>query len=334
MKTYYIGRFSPNTGGISKKNNAIFSFLNKKEKIIKIDLSFFKYRPLTTTVRLVLSAVRKNKLIIGISTVNKRNWLLFYFLNFINYKSLSNTSFFVMGGNFITSLNGNKRRQAMLKKMKCIFVETDDMRKQLTFLGVDNVEVVPNCRQKPSFKVVPIDNSNSRLRCLIFSLICKEKGIDLILKTASQMKNVEFCFYGEIKDSFKEDFYKEIKSLDNCAYCGVFDGSYDDLYHLMNEYDVFLFPTIYENEGISGSLLESRISGVASIVSDWRFNSSVVRHNIDGYVMENYSVPCLKKHIEDLNSDRKKLFSFKLNCVQSSATDFYDYYESTMIKAL
>ena len=80
------------------------------------------------------------------------------------------------------------------------------------------------------------------LRCVFFSQIQPEKGADLVLEAAGMLPHVDFSFYGNIVDDYKDIFMSRVNAQQNVSYHGVFKGSIDAVYGELSKYDVLLFP--------------------------------------------------------------------------------------------
>ena len=104
----------------------------------------------------------------------------------------------------------------------------------------------------------------------------------MILEAATLSKDVEFVFYGSIDPSYTEEFYAAIKTLPNAQYKGVFKGSNPEVYWELAKYDVLLFPTKWETEGVPGMLLDKDREYLRII----RFQSkkSAEKFYVDSYI--------------------------------------------------
>ena len=94
---------------------------------------------------------------------------------------------------------------------------------------------------------------------------------------------------------------KEIKDFKKINYRGTYKES--EALSIIHRYDVVLFPSYYDGEGVPGSLLDSIFAGVPSIATDWNYNSEIVTNNFNGFL-----VP-----IQDSSSIVKKLTSYYTN---------------------
>lgn len=165
-----------------------------------------------------------------------------------------------------------------------------------------------------------------RLKCVFFSLIQKQKGVDLILEASTVSKNVEFVFYGPIDPSYTEEFCTTIKRLPNVQYKGVFKGSSPEVYWELAKYDVLLFPTKWETEGVPGILVEGKIAGLAEIVSKKSYNAELVQDGINGIVLSQNDEEQLTKAIGLLDKDREYLREIRFQSKKSAERFYVDNY--------
>ena len=159
-----------------------------------------------------------------------------------------------------------------------------------------------------------------RLKCVFFSLIQKQKGVDLILEAATLSKDVEFVYYGSIDPSYTEEFYAAIKTLPNAQYKGVFKGSNPEVYWELAKYDVLLFPTKWETEGVPGILVE------AEIVSKKSYNAELVQDGINGIVLSRNNKKQLTNAIMLLDKDREYLRIIRFQSKKSAEKFYVDSY--------
>ena len=96
---------------------------------------------------------------------------------------------------------------------------------------------------------------------------------------------VELDFYGVIGMEYETEFKTSVESHENVQYKGVFDSSKDDVYKKLNEYDLLVFPTTWQGEGVAGILVESKIAGIPAIVTDHNYNGEVVINDKEGIVI-------------------------------------------------
>lgn len=164
------------------------------------------------------------------------------------------------------------------------------------------------------------------LRCVFFSQIQPEKGADLVLEAARMLPHVEFSFYGEIVDDYKDIFMSRVNAQQNVSYYGVFKGSIDAVYGELSKYDVLLFPTKWDIEGVPGILVEGKIAGLAEIVSNKSYNAELVQDGVEGVVIAENTGNCLAAAIQQLAEDRDFLNSMKKGSRESSERYYIENY--------
>lgn len=138
--------------------------------------------------------------------------------------------------------------------------------------------------------------TNNKLKCLFFSNIQPEKGVDIIIEAAKQLcDTIEIHLYGTILKEYETEFRQKIEKLSNLKYHGVFTGNTEQLYEIMNRYDILLLPTRWKNEGVPGVLIEAKMAGLPVIVTDHNYNKEIVHQFVDGIILENYTSKALEE---------------------------------------
>lgn len=290
MALVYIGAFPPGYGGVTVKNLNLYTALKKHIEIDKIDLNVIKTGNMKETFKLLISLLnRKNRFVIGVSgrKTRKRFCGLLYY---INKKSMKKSVLIVMGGTASRDMASDKQYQKYVRCYQKIYVETEGMLNELKAAGLENGAIYPNCRFKPDkFHISDPSNTDSEkpLKCVFFSQIQREKGVDIILEVATKYPELSFSFYGAIASGYKEEFLGIVKMLPNVEYKGVFTGADDERYAVLSGYDILLLPTRWEAEGLPGIIVESRIAGLVPVVSDHNFNNELVKDGEDGILLRN-----------------------------------------------
>lgn len=334
QRPMYIGELPPPMGGVTVKNelliNSVFSELNPEiiniytytRAVWKLPLLFLK-----------LLKANKNEQIIYIGSGSlKRFELLLWLINFIGgEKFLSRVNTFVMGGMFTEYLKEHKKCLKYTKKTGNIFYELHRMEKESVQLGIKNNVYFPNCRDG-SFKRIPHDmHSDKPIRLLHFSTVNREKGVPELLKMSKILDREGILFnldiFGEIAKDYEDEFRREIQEAPNTHYLGVKRCSDKELYNLISSYDVFLLATHWRGESCVGVLVESKVSGIPAIVTDWKYNSEVVRNGEEGIVVEFGSVDEVGERFANAvielycNVDRYR----KLSNGASASVERYDF---------
>lgn len=328
---YYIGGFPPPYGGVTVKNELLFSALAEKmgPNLKKLDTQKAKKNPLLLLAQgLLLLANRRHPLIIATAGPQRKRITLF--LNRFNRKVLRKSSMFVMGGHFADRIKDDPAYIAALKEYRRIYVETDGMQQELAPLGFTNVSVYPNCRQHP-LRTVAVAPAGDPLRCVFFSLVSPDKGADTVLSAARQLPDVTFDFYGVVEPAWKDAFLREIDEIPNAAYHGVFQVQGDNVYSKLNEYDLLLLPTKCISEGVPGILVEAKIAAVPSVVSNVSYNAEIVEDGVSGLVLSENTPDALADSITLLDRDRELLYRLKTGALASAEQYYIDCYADSII---
>lgn len=338
MKYIYLGKFPPPYGGVTVKNKLLFDNLSEYKEIEQSKFFDETNNLLFRFFHLAKSLVNKRKgLIIGISKGSLK-WLT-YVLYFLNKKIMRKSVVMVMGGKFPEMVIEDEKLQKYIKEYKHLYVETNGMKDLLNSVMVNNVSVFPNCRTRPKKTLEVSKNHNPYIKCLFFSLISEDKGVDVVFGAAEQLKkkDVNFIidFYGHIDSKFKGKFDSTISQIENLNYKGIFKSLEEDrVYEKLGEYDLLLFPTKWKNEGVPGVLVEAKIAGLPAIVSNINYNAELINNDMNGNVLENNTPLEMAQAIEKLYLDREKLIEMKNNAKKSGESFFIDNHIQHIIKKL
>jgi len=321
MSVVYMGAFPPGYGGVTIKNQNLYIALEKEMPIKKVDFNRVKRKNVKEAIRLVFHLLNpRDRFVIGVSgkTTRKRFTQVLYYLN---RKAMKKSIIMVMGGTASHDMSVDPEYKKCAKGYKKIYVETQSMKLEMEGAGFENVDIYPNGRFRPQ-KDIELKTGDKKLRCVFFSQIQPEKGVDLVLKAAEALPNIGFTFYGKIIDGFKEDFLNNVERLSNTSYRGVFKGTSEEVYAELSQYDVLLLPTRWEAEGVPGILVEGKIAGLAEIVTDHNYNAEIVENGQDGIVLKNNTVEELIEAILYVQENPDMLRKMKLRS-RKSAEKYY-----------
>ena len=332
MSVFYIGGFPPPYGGVTTKNNNLFIALREKISIERIDFNEIKRKNLKQALGLIMALLnRRNRFVVGVAGKKTRKNLC-KLMYFVNRNAMEKSIIFLMGGTAANDIAADKEYQRYISHFKCVYAETHGMVDTLRNAGLKNAEYYPNCRFKPGKALTTEAEPNHELKCVFFSLIRKEKGADLVLDVAASLPNISFSFYGPIEESFRNEFLDAIKNLSNVNYYGVFSGNADEVYQELGKFDVLLFPTKYDIEGVPGILVESKIAGITCIVSNKSYNAEIVKDGKEGIVLRSNTSEELKQSLEELENNRKKLSELKDSNRESANHYFIESYIDKIIE--
>ena len=230
-----------------------------------------------------------------------------------------NIHYFVVGGwlnGFIKDLPIHK---CMLHRIRGIHVETRRLKDDLqTNYGYRNIDIFPNFR---FFNFTPITNESKELRLVFMARIMKQKGLDWIFNLAEYINGnnlsneIDITFFGQLNQEDREYFMSNVKKFSFIDYKGHLQP--DEIYRIISEYDVMLFPTHFYTEGLPGTVVDAYISGIPVIATEWINSHEFIDHGKSGYIIpfEN-GEKALIDTVMLLNNDRqllKKMKSYVLN---------------------
>lgn len=325
MSIVYMGAFPPGYGGVTIKNQNLYTALEKGIPIKKVDFNRVKRKDIKEAGRLVFHLLNpRNRFVVGVSgkITRKRFTQVLYYLN---RKAMRNSIIMIMGGTASHDMSVDPEYRKCAMGYKKIYVETQSMKAEMDAAGFENVDIYPNGRFRPQ-KAVELKTADKKLRCVFFSQVQPEKGADLVLEAARMLPNVDFSFYGNIVDDYKDIFMNRVNAQQNVSYYGVFKGSFDAVYGELSKYDVLLFPTKWDIEGVPGILVEGKIAGLAEIVSNKSYNAELVQDGVEGVVIAENTGNCLAAAIQQLAEDRDFLNSMKKGSRESSERYYIENY--------
>lgn len=326
---FYIGRFPPPYGGATIKNDILYRELGKKIDMERFDTSKLKEskKYYVSLLKLILNKnIRK-----GIICVSNNSLLVFSkLINFIRPKLIKDITLFIVGGTFDEIIS--EKEITLFKKFKNIYVESNIMRVNLENKGFTNIDVVPNSRNKyienanDKSKLSNYNNIKKQNKLIYIGRICEEKGILEILKAAELLEknaiDVMIDFYGPIDKNIELEFKCKNNELKNISYKGIIQADKDNIYEILANYDISLYPTKWKNEGIPGSIVESKIAGNAVICSKWKNNDNLVNNLKDGIVLNQNTSEDLYNAIYLLQNNQELLNELKINS-KISAENYY-----------
>lgn len=337
MKYIYIGGFPPPYGGVTIKNKLLFIKLSQH---IEIEHSAFYEKNMNLIEKIIslfTSLVdRRYGFIIGISRDSLKK--ITHILYIMNKKSMNKSIVMVMGSTFSQMVAEDKKLQKWIKEYKHIYVETNGMKRVLNSVGVRNVSVFPNCRERPKELIEIKNNDNEKVRCLFFSLISKDKGADIVFEAVNILSNrgmnYSIDFYGHIEKKYRDEFEKKVRSSNYVNYCGVFRADQESVYTKMQQYELLLFPTRWKNEGVPGVLVEAKFAGLPAIVSDINFNSEIIEDEKTGIILKQNTPNGLANAIERVYSDRRWLMEMKKNARVSGENYLIENYIEDIVQMI
>jgi glycosyltransferase involved in cell wall biosynthesis len=180
-----------------------------------------------------------------------------------------------------------------LKKVDCIYGQTDTLLHKLSDLGIEaNTYLLPNFKScKPEPLCLKEEKHRKPYRLCIISRVNQKKGIESAVRVIGRINreekqaNVLLDIYGPIEESYRERFYRILNRYpDFVKYKGVLDSK--ETSEVIKDYYLMLFPTGYYTEGFPGAILDAYFSGLPVLASRWESGPDVIREGITGYTYE------------------------------------------------
>lgn len=232
----------------------------------------------------------------------------------------------VIGGAFADNIKHQVFNKDDFAYVTHTIVESEYMRQSLKQLGFKNVLHLPNF--KP-ITYIPQVSSNANVKRFVFeSRICPEKGCDYIFQAAKLLneqhygEHFEVDFYGKVASEYKDSFDEQIRKMPNVNYRGFLNLRENAGYDKLAGYDMMLFPTYWKGEGFAGVFVDSFISGVPMIASDWAHNCEFLDDGRTALIVPTNDVASLAQKMKACIDDEVNIMYLKNECQQEA--DKYD----------
>ena len=313
--------------------NAIISKIGE-ENVSYVDTAFIKSNPLATLRKIKKNFIKSHSAII----LPGKNGLRFLLPIFIILKNKFNTDlrYVVIGGWLSEFLIKRKMYLNLCKKFNGIYVETELSKKKLLEIGLNNVFVLPNFRQI-NFINNKIEKVMKPFKLVYFSRIDKEKGIELAIEVVNKInKNkkeeiIKLDIYGPIQDNYQDDFMKILnKCKDFISYKGYLEPN--NIYKVLSKYDLMIFPTFCRTECFPGAIIDSYISGVPVLASNWLYSGEIIKENITGKLFVSQDIQDLTNKLEFLINNPDLIYKMKKNCLEEAKKYDADFVVESLIQ--
>lgn len=139
---------------------------------------------------------------------------------------------------------------------------------------------------------------------IFFGRLHESKGLDQIVKACSELKTAgyEFQFRCFGDGPMKDEFLPQMEHAlgESFLYGGVVTSS--EKYRELDKADIFLLPSIY-GEGLPMAILEAMAAGCVVVASEMASVAAVIRHGVNGYLIEPRNTEQLVGRLKTLLDD-------------------------------
>lgn len=328
MKVAVIGHFAINQeykdGQTIKVRNLYNELKNEvgENNILKIDTYNYKKNPIKLVKQCITAMSADNIVFLPAQNGVK---VFIPFLCFLNKFYRKNLLYDVVGGWLPEVLKENKFLLKISKKITKIFVETDGMRVKLNSLGLNNVELMLNFKDLSPIKEDEVIKINyKKINVCTFSRVIKEKGIENAINVINKInkryeKNIyHLDIYGQIGEEYRENFQKVIEYADSGSVCYKGEVEPSKSVETIKKYDLLLFPTYYDGEGLAGTIIDAFFAGVPIISSDWKYNKEIINNNVTGIIFKAKDDNDFENVLNDVYLKKYDVDKMKIECIKES----------------
>lgn len=283
----YFGYLTNQIDGQTIRTRSVYSLLkaNTPYNIDFFDTQSFQ-KSKFNLIKLIYLLL-KSDIIFNIAAQGNLRYLLpiIYFITLLTRAKLN---YIAVGGWLYEFIKNKPIHRYMLLNIKNIYVQTENLCNDLKEYNFKNVYLLNNFRTIKYSDVI-IENVSKPVKRLIFmARVHPLKGVDLLFEVdkilkESGMSDIGIDIYGPIFKDYEKEFFNKIESS-SVKYCGVIEPA--NIYKILSNYDLMLFPTKYFTEGFPGSILDAYISGVPVIATKWLNAEEFVVDGQTGYITE------------------------------------------------
>lgn len=319
----WINKGKPADCGETMKNQLMIQKLEEFGiHCYQVDFKGWKKRPWVFLYLLWCMIVHHSaSVIFSSSTVNV--YPMMKLMKKVGWKQ--HTIHWVIGGSLGHQVKSNIYDKDVIGNIDWTIVESQIMVEQLTGEGIKNVIQLPNFKPITYYpnidsKAQSSKDKNKRLKFVFLSRIMGEKGCDYILEAANLLdqsgyqNRYSIDFFGKVADAYESVFTKKVSSLENVNYLGFLNLRETIGYDQLAEYDLMLFPTYWSGEGFAGVFIDSFISGVPMIATDWAHNRQFMEEGKTALFIPVHNIPALVQTMKDCIDGKYDLFTMAKNC--------------------
>jgi glycosyltransferase involved in cell wall biosynthesis len=178
-----------------------------------------------------------------------------------------------------------------------------------TYVGADEfprnmqgkISVVVGYRPAINFDLEMKNSTDKVVKFVYTGAISNQKGVGHLLDAFNkikQMKGIDSDVELHLFGAGKKDLVEKCNSLERVCYHGRVSNL--TLRKDLSKHDIFVFPSIYENEGHPGSVIEALMAGLPVIASNLTGVSEVVKDRQNGILVDPGDVEGLAEAMGEL----------------------------------
>jgi len=163
--------------------------------------------------------------------------------------------------------------------------------------------VIPNGISTDELKELPVRKVDEPLRLLFVGRQTNWKGVDAILLAIKEIEGIKLTVAGSGPVlPANIDLARRLGLGEKVKFSGHVEPV--DVAKLMTRHHVLILPSLYE--GMSNTLLEAGIAGLACISSDRGGNPEVISNNKTGLLIDPFSIEAMIYAIKQLANDERE----------------------------
>lgn len=283
----YFGYVTNQIDGQTIKTRDVYSVLkhNCTEQVDYFDTQSFKSSKFNV-LKMIWMIIRSNKIFYLPAHNNLNHLFPIIFILSIIFRN--NLNYLVVGGWLFEFLKNKPIHKFMLKRIEGIYVETNDLYINLSKYDFNNLNKLHNFRAIDLPKIEDYRFNEKNVKMVFMARVHPMKGVNTLFKLEEKLKELKIDnffidIYGPILEDYKDEFFSKINRT-KIEYKGIVEPA--NVYEVLKNYDLTLFPTEYYTEGFPGTILDSYIVGVPVLVTNWLNANEFVENNKTGYIVD------------------------------------------------
>lgn len=210
--------------------------------------------------------------------------------------------------------------RSCLRRFDGIYVETQQMKREIEKFGFNNLFILPNCKELDIIDAQPAEaDLETPLHLCTFSRVMQMKGIEDAIEAVTRVNEeyghtiYDLTIYGPVWPPETEWFQHLQAAFPPYVHYGgsvPFESSVDTLRH----YFALLFPTRFRTEGVPGTIIDAYAAGVPVISARWESFDDVINDTVTGYGYTFGSNDQLVARLKDCYEHPELITSLRPNC--------------------